>query len=323
MNKAILPLCVILVSTAPAGAQIAGVPRLGWLPGVENHSARPVFGVPGSARVGKELPLPENVRLLDLHPLAPMALVLQSDSGGVGLMRLATEGEQPVIASLQGAYASPDLAVWSPSGKAVLLAWRESQLAQVWAANGQGLSLLEEFPFNAQYAAVSDDGKFVLSLEGTSLTLHREGGAFVAAESGDTAAFAFFPGSSTFAFTSGDQVVIHDGNAEVRRFANGLDGQAMLVSPAPGRILAVHTKQDGSPSEVRLWSEGGELLAAAQCPARVLHIRGVGQPGLVWLQSTDDVPAWFADMSSSTIRVFFVPPPPEPVNSEGTEGGDR
>jgi len=322
MNKAFFPLPLILALSLPAGAQTAGVPQLGWLAGAGSRSVRPVFGVPGSARVGPESGLPEGVRLLAFHPAAPRAVVLIGDAGDVGWVRMTAE--ETAVSLLPGAYPTPDISAWSPSGKALLLAWRELQLAQVWTASDEGFSMREELPFTAQAAAVSDDGAAVLLLDGSALSLHRDGGTFVAAEPGAAAGFAFLAGSASFVYAAGHELIVHDGSAEIRRIPlaseAASDSRSMfLLSPSVGRILTVQSGEGIVSSEIRLWSDTGDLLASSECPCRVLSIRGVGQAGMYWLQSEGDGPAWFSDLSPPTPRIFFVPP----AVVEAAEGGDR
>jgi len=306
-----IPILLLAVWAVSAKAQTAGVPRLGWVIEEGGAAVREAVGIPGAAQSGPNREIP-GVRMLAIRPGSGTALAVREDGQpvAVDLDSLAAGSAH----ELEGAVQRPDLAVWSPLGKALLLcSYSESRL-QVWLQQGEGWRLERESALGAESAAVSDRGEVLARIDGVLYFLGTDGSMEeITREPGSR--FTFLAGSGRYAWLeAGAARLAGESGAMVEIPLTEKDGVArLLFSPVRGMLVVAESRDDRT--ELTSWSGEGLKQGEWICPATVMGITASGADGVVQLVVPGDGPAWMASFDQSGGRVFFVPRP-------AAEGGD-
>lgn len=306
-----IPFLLLAAWAVSAAGQTAGVPRLGWVIEESGAAVREALGIPGAAQLGPNREIP-GVRMLVLRPGSGMALAVREDGQPVAgdLDSLAAGSAQ----ELEGAVLRPVLAVWSPLGKALLLASSSESRLQVWLQEGEGWRLERESALEAESAAVSDRGEVLARIDGVLYLLGADGSMReITREPGSR--FTFLAGSSRYAWLEAGAVRLAGENGAVAEIPLAeRDGVArLLFSPVRGMLVVAEAREDET--EVTLWTGEGMKQGEWICPATVTGITASGADGVVQLVVQGDGPAWMASFDHSGGRVFFVPRP-------AAEGGD-
>ena len=261
-------------------------PTLGWSPSEDGRSLQAIYGVAGAARLGPAIAWPDELTNLLIGPSGQRAVALQGDVPV--LVDLVTRQRTPLRDASRG-----DLRIWSPLGTALLLANRGQ--VRVYTQRGATFEPLDEITLPAESYAVSDDGSSILATAGGDLLLRNSQGASVLGRK--PAGFAFLARTNTPAFTDGGELVIGS-----NRFALPLDSP-LLESPAAGRLLAV----DRAKGKLIWFDDQGTALAEAFCNCLVSRVERLGTAGTLRLVTAGNAPAWLAETSNSSNRLFFVP----------------
>jgi len=300
-----IPFLLLAAWTASATAQTAGVPRLGWGMEEGGASVREALGIPGAAQLGPNREIP-GVRMLVLRPGSGTALALREDGQPVAgdLDSLAAGSAH----ELEGAVQRPDLAVWSPLGRALLLSSSSESRLQVWLQEGEGWRLERESALEAESAAVSDRGEVLARIGGVLYFLGTDGSMEeITRDPGSR--FTFLAGSGRYAWLEAGAIrLAGESGAMVEIPLMQKDGVARLLFSPVRETLVVAEAQDGS-TELTLWTGEGLKQAEWICPATVLQIAPSGADGVVQLLVPGEGPAWMASFDQSGGRVFFVPRP--------------
>lgn len=309
---------LLILAGAACLGQSPGIPELGWIRGEEPGRYQRVAGLAGAAQMLGEAVFTTS-EVLAMRPGSGMAAVMLED-GAVALARLDAASEEQALQRLPGAVESPSLAVWSPSGDALLLASRERDLAQIWKMEGAEAVLMREVPLSAETAALSDGGGRILARIGGVLYLCGEEGAMVEVSRQAAGAFTFLAGSGRFAWIEGEVLRFGGGAAEPEAIELGSpqeDVRRMLASAARGKLLLVEAGE--GETRVRLWDAEGREEGEWLCPAAVEAVRPTGSAGVFHLAASSAGPAWMADLGAVQPSVFFVPRSQEPQR----QGGDQ
>lgn len=319
MRNTIFGLLAVIAIPGAALAQSASAPTMGWIPADDPGRYQDVLGIPGSSRLSPARALGPALRLLAIRPGSSRQLAA-GPSGAAGLVDLGAgspDGFEPLPDGV-----APDLAAWSPAGRALLLSTSAGGRTQIWKETGRGLALAWDLPQAAPQAAVSDDGALLLLPAGGLLALYGEDGSSSIVGRSPGAPFTFLQGCRCFAFLEEAALVIRTPGSELARVdlpPPPEEGARLLASPAPGRLLVADSSPASSSTTLRLFSGQGEPLGEWRCPSLTSAIRATGAPGLLHLVSPGPGALWLADFSGQEPRVFFVPPRPEAP----AEGGDR
>ena len=277
-----------LLALATYAQEMTG-PTLGWSQSADGRSLQAIYGVAGAARLGPAAGWPDELNDILISPSGQRAVAREGDT--TVLVDLLTRRVSP----LPGA-SRHDTKVWSPLGTALLLA-NKGQV-RVYVQRGGTFEVLEETSLTAESYAVSDDGSSILAIAGDELLLQNAQGARVLGRK--SAGFTFLAGTNTPAFADGAELVIGS-----NRFALPVDSP-WLESPAAGKILAI----DRSAGRVVWFDDQGTQLAEASCNCtveRVERVARLGATGTLRLMTSDGGPAWLAETSNVSHRLFFVP----------------
>ena len=261
-------------------------PTLGWSQSADGRSLQAIYGVAGAARLGPAAAWPEELTDILISPSGQRAVAREGDT--TVLVDLLTRR----VTQLRGA-ARAGTKVWSPLGTALLLA-NNGQL-RVYVQRGSAFEALPETRLSAGSYAVSDDGSSILAIVGDELLLQNDQGARVLGR--QLAGFTFLAGTNTAAFADGGELVIGS-----NRFTLPVDSP-WLESPAAGKILAI----DRAAGRVIWFDDQGAQLAEATCNCTVERVERLGATGTLRLMTSDGGPAWLAETSNVSHRLFFVP----------------
>lgn len=285
-------------------AQTPGIPGLGWIAGEEPGRYQRVTGLAGAAQLDAEVHLGPS-RLLAVRPGGPAAISV-SEEGSVYLVKFEA-ADDARGAALEGALEAPAVVAWSPSGDALLLAG--DGRIQVWRAGGGGLpSLLREFPFEAEAAAVSDGGARVLARADGALYLLDEDGAIEPVSGGPAGAFTFLAGSPQFAWIENSALRLGGAGAPPEELELGElpeGSRRLLAGAAPDKFLLV--EPGVSETRLRVWNVQGAVEGEWRIPAEVTELHATGARGVVRLGTRGAGPVWMADLGAVQPSVFFVP----------------
>lgn len=286
-------------------AQTPGIPGLGWIAGEEPGRYQRVAGIAGAALLDSEVQLAPG-RLIAIRPGSPVAVSV-SKEGTVSLVKLEAAADESAGAALEGAVEAPAVAAWSPSGDALLLAG--GGRIQIWRADAGGPpSLLREFPFEAEAAAVSDGGARVLARAGGALYLLDEDGAIELVSAGPAGAFTFLAGSPQFAWIENSALRFGGAGAPPEGLELGelLDGgRRLLAGAAPDKLLLA--EPGAGETRLRVWNMEGAVEGDWRIPAEVTDLEPTGAQGVVRLGTRSAGPIWLADLAAVEPLVFFVP----------------
>jgi hypothetical protein len=160
---------LLLAQTSGAAGRFSG-PVLGFVPGWNPTELQPILGVPGAARLGNPISLPNSVTQTFLAPGHWYALAAQGTSAPIAIVRLrGTAGieQHPALTPLASAMAHPDLVAFSPGGAVAALYSQQSGRLQVFAGLPDSPRLASdisniEVAGIARALAISDDAQALL-----------------------------------------------------------------------------------------------------------------------------------------------------------------
>ncbi|MGA8026352.1 MAG: hypothetical protein WB992_04350 [Bryobacteraceae bacterium] len=160
-------------------------PTLGFIAGPTTNQITPILGIPGAARLGDPLLLPNTVTSVHIAPGHAYALIEQGAGGPicVAILRGAALGESIIPLPIAGAIHQADLLAFSPTGSSALLYSQQMNRFQVVTGLPGSPSVSGDFP-NASVGgavsrlAISDDGKALLMADDTGAV------SFLAPDSG-------------------------------------------------------------------------------------------------------------------------------------------
>ena len=261
-------------------------PTLGWSQSADGRSLQAIYGVAGAARLGPAAGWPDELTDILISPSGQRAVAREGDT--TVLVDLLTRR----VTALPGA-SRAGAKVWSPLGTALLLA--NNGQVRVYVQRSGAFEALDETSLTAESYAVSDDGSSILGIVGDELLLQNAQGTRVLGRK--PVGFTFVAGTNTAAFADGGELVIGS-----NRFALPVDSP-WLESPAAGKILAI----DRSAGRVIWFDDQGTQLAEASCNCAVERVERLGATGTLRLMTSDSGPAWLAETSHVSHRLFFVP----------------
>jgi hypothetical protein len=273
-------------------------PTLGFLPGPAAAQLQPILGIPGAARLGNPISLPQSVTQLYVAPGQNFALAAQGVANGVALVLLRVNGVMQTnltLTPLPGALAKPDLVAFSPSGQSAALYSQAAGVVQLFSGlpaspqKSQQISGIEA----AELLAVSDDAQAVLISDGV-------GNAYALAQGQAPvpiyhteiiSALAFFPQSH-------DAILCdpYNGTAVAGRATDGI-----TIFPAPNTC---------QPQAATTTADGKTILLA--CPASHLIWSIDRASGSIGFHEVDNTPFGFASLG---LRDTFLL---SPADGDGT-----
>jgi hypothetical protein len=170
---------VTLLAQAPGthGGTSTGafsIPTLGFVVRQTPVQLQPILGIPGSARLGSPLPLPNTVTQIHLAPGHAYALVEQGRSNPLSLVLLqgvAAQAAALTLTPVNGATNEIDLLAFSPIGRSAVIYSRQTNQLQILTGLPKSPRLFLSVPNVAtpeapQKLAVSDDAQTVLIADG-------------------------------------------------------------------------------------------------------------------------------------------------------------
>ena len=277
------------LALAAFGQEMSG-PSLGWLPSDDGRSLRALYGVPGAARMGLARAWPVTVTDVVVSPSGDRAVALEA--GVAVLVNMVTLQRTPLAADL-----SAEVKIWSPLGTALLLA--KDGAVRTYALRAGRFDLVGERNLAASRYAVSDDGTAILAAVGEELLLHSAAGVSIAGRG--SGSFTFLARTNQPIFSEGNDLVIGG-----ERYSLGMESP-WLESPMAGRILAIERSRGKL-----VWLDGqGARIAEASCQCEVSRVERIGTAGTLRLVSDGAGPAWLAETSLGSQRLFFIPQPEE------------
>ncbi len=271
-----------------AFAQEMTGPTLGWSASDDGRKLQVIYGVAGAARLGPAIAWPDDLTEISLSPSGQRAVALEN--GVPILVDLVTRQRTP----LPGA-STADQKIWSPLGTALLLANRETGQVRTYSQRGANFAALTELTLAAGTYAISDDGSSILAVSGDDLLLHDTQGSRVLGRK--SAAFTFLARTNTPAFTDGPDLVIGTSRFPLLREID------VLLSPASGRLLGL----DRAGGKLIWFDDQGSALQESSCNCAIERVEALGSAGTLRLVTSGDGPAWLAETSNQSNRLFFVP----------------
>ena len=244
----LVPIALMLASTAVTlSAQIAA-PLLGWLP--EGEQIRRMNGLPGAAALGAPVNLGHLLAHIAVSP--SQDYVLGSDAG-TGEVMLLVPSVSGISATTLNTPANPDQIAASPRGSSAIL----------WFSGAAQFEILSGLPatpsirqIDASFLnttpsaiAVSDDGQWIAAA--SSAGVYKWGPDGVPRQlygGSDAAALAFFTGSSGLAIATSTQIfsiaesatsVLYQGSFSPAGLAASFDNREIVLADRSGSIYSV------------------------------------------------------------------------------------
>lgn len=278
---------IALLPLAAFAQEMTG-PTLGWSASEDGRSLHAIYGVAGAARLGPAIAWPDELTEISLSPSGQRAVALEN--GVPVLIDLVTRQRT----ALPGA-TTADRKIWSPLGTALLLANRETGEVRTYSLRGAAFALLAELTLVADSYSISDDGASLLAVAGDDLVLRGAGGASVLGRK--TSAYTFLARTNVPVFTDARDLVIGTSRFPLPFEVNTLE------SPAAGRILGL----DRANGKLIWFDDQGSPLQEASCNCVIERVAALGGAGTIRLVTKGDGPAWLAETSTQSNRLFFVP----------------
>jgi hypothetical protein len=327
-----LPLILSLCFSAHGQNGVVGTPVIGFLAGSSPCAdrsqpcreqtrrrpapaaleLRPILGIPGAARLGDPLPMPDGVRSLLLAPGQHYALAETSDGSAMAVLPLdgATPGP---LASVPGALAQADLVAFSPSGNSAALYSAQAGKLQVLAGLPQAAVVVREIPLDtAPYAlAVSDDAGALASAgaAGNVSLLSQDSPPQLLYSAAGPSSIAFLPANRDLVVVdqTANQVVLVQnvtGAMSPRVLATAADGidQPTSAVALSGSILVA------SANNSRIWSINTQsgIVSATDLAANPNILEQLRMDGMLLFSAPDGQPAWV--FAGQTSKEYFIPP---------------
>jgi hypothetical protein len=286
-------------------------PVLGYLAGEDPLELRVMAGIPGAAIRGEPLPLPDGLTRIRLAPGHRFALAERGEAGPPAVLNLDGDAA-PALAPLPGAVAQADAAVFSPSGRSVVLySAREERLQVLTGLPGEP-RVLRNFPVSAPAAlAVSDDGETLLTAdaEGTVYLAGAGGGTRPVWRASTLAGMAFLPNRAAAVACDGGRGEVFllgglDGASYSRVVATGLDGAGALRASSDGAAVFVAAREGN-----RLWriDLASTQVRAFDVPAAPAMLEPLRLPDAFLISSPPGEPAWLFVSGGAEARSYFIP----------------
>lgn len=235
-----------------AGTSFSG-PAVGFVQTSTPAELLPIRGVPGAARLGGAIQLPNTVTQTYLAPGGSYALAAQGDAGAIALVVLRAGGgvaANPALTPLSGAMAHPDLVAFSPNGGTAALYSAETNRVQVFAGLPNAPRLAEQvsnvsLDGSARALAVSDDAEALLMADatGTVYALSSNGAPVAVYHASQVSALAFVSQSHTAVVcdpASGSAAILQSGTVRMVQAPSNSECQARsAASTADGKTILI------------------------------------------------------------------------------------
>lgn len=266
-------------------------PALGFVPAATATALQPILGIPGAARLGDPISLPNTVTQTYIAPGHSYALAAQGPAGPMALILLRSAAgiqTNPVLAPMPGVMAYADLVAFNPSGGAAALYSKQANRIQVFTGLPASPHLSEDtsnlqIGGDAGLLALSDDAQCLLIADATGT---------VYALSPNTAPVPVFHSSQISALV----FVSHSHDAIVCDPVLG-SAAVLQVSTASAGVQTLQPPSNSScqPRAAASTADGGTLLIA--CPAQHL--------------------IWSVDRASGSTNAYSVSNGPTALDSVG------
>lgn len=287
------PLLLAQVPGTALGGSANGFsgPSLGFLPGSTPGELQPILGIPGAARLGDAISLPNTVTQLYLAPGHSYALAVQGPADPVAsaILRVPAGIEaSPRLAPLPGALAQPDLVAFSPAGQSAALYSQQANRLEVFTGLPNSPRLAQDIS-NVQLAgpllklAISDDAQAVLvsDASGTVYTLSQNTAPRPVYHSSQISALVFISQS-------------HD--AVVCDPVLGAAALLQAVNSSPGIKMLPQASNNGCQPQAAVSTADGKTILLA-CPAQHL--------------------IWWVDRASQSTNTFKINNSPATLDTVG------
>jgi hypothetical protein len=259
-------------------------PALGFVPGRMPWQLQPILGIPGAARLGDPISLPQSVTQIYLAPGHAYAVAAQGPADPVALVMLRVAGVMqlnPVLAALPGVLAKPDLVAFSPAGQSLALYSQAAGRVQVFTGLPGSPQKSQDIPNVAIAAllAVSDDARAVLISDGLGnvYSLAQNTAPVPVYHTVEVSALAFLPQSHA--------AILCDPIFGTAALTQAVDGIQMIPQPAAAC----------QPRAATATADGKTILLA--CPAQHLIWSIDRTSGSIDIHSVSNSPAAFNSLS--------------------------
>lgn len=289
----------MLLTALPAAAEEnrLGSPSVGYTLDKDAGGVRRIAGIPGASSF--EAPLTfDGLRPIAVSSTARYVVALAED-GSVTLVRLATMERIP----LDGAGRSPDVALTSPSGSALLLLWKDLNRAQIIKGfpDNPVVSFAVDLPGSASLASVDDAGSqalFSIRQDDADVLYRAKDGETAALQAADHIAAAEFAVGSADPLFADASAVYRFRDGSIERLADATDSVALFAS---GGTLFI-----AKPDRVVLLNISDLSSREIQCSCTVTTLRAMGK-NVYRVTDATDAPLWVLDMGGTEPAFFFVP----------------
>jgi hypothetical protein len=274
-------------------------PTLGFVPGSAPWQLQPILGIPGAARLGAPLSLPNTITLLSVAPGQSYAVAIEGPNDPASLAVLRINGvlrTAPVLTPLAGALAHPDLVAFSPTGQSLALYSQHANQVQVFTglpASPRIASQISNID-SAVKLAVSDDAQVILIADaaGNVEPLAQAGPATPLYHAPQIAALAFLPHSH--------DAIVCDPSAATAVLLQG--GTSLKILPSPATECQAQAAAGTA--------DGNTILIA--CPAQHLIWSVDRTSGVAETFRTTNSPAAFDSLAARDAFLL------SPADSAGT-----
>jgi hypothetical protein len=245
-------------------------------------------------------------------PNGAAVIARSADDGRMLFMDLRNPANKAVFASVP---ANADDVVYSPSGSAALLVYRDS--SKVVLVNGlpDSVSVVREFEFaNGMPAsiAISDDAKSVMAAQEDGVAAFGDGNRWMVNFRGTARSVAYLSQSPNQAANQAIDALFADsrglwlvqdaaGNAPARLV---WEGDAREAAATADRRSAVVLDQNNSLVVVNLVSGTSRTIECACQPAMLVRM----SDSVFRINALADGPLWLVDLNGEEARTVFVPP---------------
>ncbi len=291
---------VPLLAQAPnASSGGVSVPSLGFVASQTPPQLRPILGIPGAARLGNPLLLPNTVTQIYMAPGQAFALAAGAPGASLGMILLegvAGAAQSLPVRPIPGAMNQADLLAFGPLGRSAVVYARQTNHIQVLTGLPRSPQVSLDIPnvsvaSTPQKLAVSDDAQVVLIVDaaGTVYSLSQGAVPTVVHHSPDVSAVAFLAGSH--------DAVICD---------RSLNSAAFLHNSSVTAVAAVAGFSDGcQPEDAASTADGKTILVA--CPSQQALLSVDRASGLTRTYSVPLAPGAFDRLSARD--TFLISPP--------------
>lgn len=306
----------LVMAQGPGDHGLSG-PTLGFAPGATPTQLQPILGIPGAARLGDPISLPNTVTQVYVAPGHTYALAAQGPAASTAVVTLRnTSGivPNPVLTPLAHAMAAPDVVAFSPTAQSSVLYSQASDRLQVFTGLPNAPRLAQDISNvqvpGVQLLAVSDDAQIVLATDATSTVYALSPGAAPVPVyySTQVSALEFVPGSheaivcdltlSTAAVlqpSTGNArfLIAADDACRPRAAAVTNDGNTILLACSFGGYVWSVDRQSG-------------LVNSHQVPPALNRLDNMGSAGAFLLSPPDQGIYWMLTWQAGNGVVSFI-----------------